>query len=48
MGVGMIFSRGGAKWIFPSVAKNIFPGGPNVAKLDFTHSKLRRPLLQKI
>jgi len=26
MGIGRIFSRRGVKWIFPGVAKNIFPG----------------------
>jgi len=43
MGVGRIFS-GGAKWIFPGVAKKIFPWGPKLAKFYFIHLKARKQL----
>jgi len=41
MGIGRIFSEGGASAIFPDVAMKVFPGGgPKVVKFYFFFSKL--------
>jgi len=42
MGVGRIFSRGGAIVNFPAVPKKIFAAATKVAQFHFNHSTLRK------